>query len=201
MPKLSLQGLLYINTSSVIHDLFINQHIYCYIIILLLSLNSMDMCASDPRPPASQLTTNWSVCIYSTVSKSISMGPGGRQRKLSWSLNSSHYVFKNLYLSVHLCNYYGMNWINIFVFVLSWVSLTVWASQWFYATTVLLLLRSVVGSNISMRYELKARLVSRVISFSSRCRCLSLSRLVARCLMNAFFFRLASLLMAVVIQS
>ena len=64
MPKLSLQGLLYINTSSVIHDLFINQHIYCYIIILLLSLNSMDICASDPRPPASQLTTNWSVCIY-----------------------------------------------------------------------------------------------------------------------------------------
>ena len=58
MPKLSLQGLLYINTSSVIHDLFINQHIYCYIIILLLSLNSMDMCASDPRPPAGQLTTN-----------------------------------------------------------------------------------------------------------------------------------------------
>ena len=32
MPKFSLQGLLYINTSSVIHDLFINQHIYCYII-------------------------------------------------------------------------------------------------------------------------------------------------------------------------
>ena len=32
MPKLSLQGLLYINTSSAIHDLFINQHIYCYII-------------------------------------------------------------------------------------------------------------------------------------------------------------------------
>ena len=110
MPKLSLQGLLYINTSSVIHDLFINQHIYCYIIILLLSLNSMDICASDPRPPASQLTTNLKVLyIYSTVSKSISMGPGGRQRKLSWSLNSSHYVFKNLYLTVHICNYYGMN--------------------------------------------------------------------------------------------
>ena len=61
------------------------------------------------------------------------MGPGGRPRKLSWSLNSSHYVFKNLYLTVHIlnsshyvfknlyltvhiCNYYGMNLINIFVF-------------------------------------------------------------------------------------
>ena len=45
------------------------------------------------------------------------MGPGGRQRKLSWSLNSSHYVFKNVYLTVHICNYYGMNWINILVFL------------------------------------------------------------------------------------
>ena len=133
MPKLSLQGLLYINTSSVIHDMFINQHIYCHIIILLLSLNSMDICASDPRPPSSQLTTNWSVCnsvyiFYRTVSKSISMGPGGRQRKLSWSLNSSHYVFKNVYLTVHICNYYGMNWINIVVLSLS-LSYWIWCPR------------------------------------------------------------------------
>ena len=31
-------------------------------------------------------------------------GARGRQRKLSWSLNSSHYVFKNVYLTVHICN-------------------------------------------------------------------------------------------------
>ena len=49
--------------------------------------------------------------------KTTYIDTGGRQRKLSWSLNSSHYVFKNVYLTVHICNYYGMNWINIFVFV------------------------------------------------------------------------------------
>ena len=56
--------------------------------------------------PSHQPTDHQLKClyIYSTVSKSISMGPGGRQRKLSWSLNSSHYVFKNVYLTVHICN-------------------------------------------------------------------------------------------------
>ena len=34
----------------------------------------------------------------------IIKGPGGRQRKLSWSLNSSQYVLKTLYLTVHICN-------------------------------------------------------------------------------------------------
>ena len=46
------------------------------------------------------------------------MGPEGKQRKLSWSLNSSHYVIQmNIYII--LCTYviyHGINRINIFAF-------------------------------------------------------------------------------------
>ena len=111
----------------------------CKDIMLQLSLNSMDICASDPRPPTSQLTTNWSVCIYIQLFLNpFSWGQG--VDSVSYPGPSIHPIMSlKMYILLYIyVTYYGMNWIHIFVLSLSqnrinfvwvWYIYSFWTNQ------------------------------------------------------------------------
>ena len=88
----------------VYHELSINKDktllYYCYPLFLsacYIHVRHRYLLLRQQKRPSDKF-----VCILIIHLKQIYMGPWGRQRTLSWSLNSSHFK-KNVYIVEHIC--------------------------------------------------------------------------------------------------